>query len=536
MRRIAVAGALLLAVTLAPAPVRGDRIIVDRIETRASVLPGQIRVRALVSATATGGDVVEAPRDDKAKATTLKIKAGGTSPPFLLGSFEYAEVELALVVAIPIGLDFEGDFDAMKEAIDAELFEPLSTMGPRVRVQLVTYGSDLGASKGLQRVADARKAFLDLAVDGSTDQVPLADVVDRCVKIARTGAKRPKNKDAMGRAAVVLVSKGTPEVTEDIKAAITKAGLAADKADVRIHTIGYSPSPDGKYHAVRPLLALGELSRRSNGTFRWVKTEGGWRAAFAQVAQEIKREHVVTFFAPLGDLEGKKLSASMPLGTSTLSSDGVTIVTARCGTDECDGRSYCVNAQCVARTIEHKGALGKVLLFGGIGVGALLGLLGIVAIVKAKKGAGPAPAPGQVPYPGGTLPHIPGAPMPHGAMPHGVMPGANPYAPPVAAAVHPAPVGGPVLIILTGPQAGQRLPVRHGFSVGKTPGNDLDLSHDGYASGSHAQIVFEGGAWMVYDRNSTNGTFSNGVRITQTRLDHGMTIRFGSTEVRFATQ
>jgi hypothetical protein len=527
MRRIAVAGALLLAVTLAPAPVRGDRIIVDRIETRASVLPGQIRVRALVSATATGGDVVEAPRDDKSKTTTLKIKAGGTSPPFFLGSFENAEAELALVVAIPVGLDFEQDFEALKEAIDAELFEPLSAMGPRVRVQVVSYGAELGASKGLQKVADARKAFGELEVDGSTEEMPLADVVDRCVKIAGTGGKRPKNKDAIGRAAVVLVSKGTPEITEEIKTAITKAGLAADKAGVRIHTIGYSPSPDGKYHAVRPLLALGELSRRSNGTFRWVKTEGGWRAAFAQVAQEIKREHVVTFFAPDGELDGKKLTVTMPLGTAVLESDAVTIVAAKCGTDACDARSYCVKAECVARTIEHKGALGTVLLFIGIGLGALLGLLGVVAIVKRKKGAGPGPAPAHAPFPPGFVPN-PAVP-PHGAMPHA-------HAPPVAAAVHPPVAGGPVLLVMSGPQQGQRLPVRHGFSVGKTPGNDLDLSHDGYASGSHAQIVFEGGAWMVYDRNSTNGTFSNGVRITHSRLDHGMLIRFGSTEVRFMAQ
>lgn len=527
MRRIAIAGALLLAVTLAPAPVRGDKIIVDRIETRPSILPGQIRVRALVSATQTGGDVVEAARDEKTKATTLKIKAGGTSPPFLLGAFEHAEVEVALVVAVPVGLDFEQDFEAMKEAIDGALFEPLAAMGPRVRVQVVSYGAEIGASKGLQKVADARRAFTELEIDGSTDQAPLNDVVDRCVKIAATGGKRPKNKDAIGRAVVVLVSKGTPEVTDETKTAITKAGLAADKAGVRIHTVGYSPSPDGKYHAVRPLLALGELSRRSNGTFRWVKTEGGWRAALGQVATEIAREHVITFFAAAGELEGKKLSVTMPLGTATLTSDSVTIGQAKCGTDECDARSYCVKAECVARTIERKSALGKVLLFGGIGVGALIGLLGIVAIVKRKRSGVAAPAnvamQPHAPYPG-AMPHAPHAGMPHG------------HAPPVAAAVHPPVAGGPQLIILSGPQAGQRIPVRHGLSVGKAAGSDLDLSHDGYASGSHAQIVFEGGAWMVYDRNSTNGTFSNGVRITHTRLDHGMTIRFGSTEVRFWLQ
>jgi pSer/pThr/pTyr-binding forkhead associated (FHA) protein len=40
----------------------------------------------------------------------------------------------------------------------------------------------------------------------------------------------------------------------------------------------------------------------------------------------------------------------------------------------------------------------------------------------------------------------------------------------------------------------------------------------------------------VYDLNSTNGTFSNGVRITDYHLDHGATIRVGSTEIRFLSQ
>lgn len=512
MRRIAVAGALLLAIALAPSPVHGDKIIVDRIETRAALLPGQIRVRALVSATQTGGDVVEAPVVAKTKSTSLKVKAGGTAPPFMIGAFEHAEAELALVVAIPTTIDFETDFEAMKEALDAELFEPLAAMGPRVRVQVIGYGAEITGSKGLQRVGDARKAFAELSVDSSTEEIDLVEVVGRSVKQAGAGLKKPKNKDAISRAAVVLVSKGIPNVTDEVKTAITKAGLAADKASVRIHTIGYSPSPDGKYHAVRPLLALGELSRRSSGTFRWVKTEGGWRAAMSQVAKEIARAHVVTFFAAAGELEGKKLSVTMPLGTAMLTSDSVTIVAAKCGRDECDARSYCVKAECVARRIESKSALGTIFLLGGVGVGALGLLVVVMTLVKRRDANRPA---------GGPPPQHLG---------HPAHPG---YPAPVAAAVHPPAAGGPVLMILSGPQQGQRLPVRHGLSVGKAPGNDLDLSHDGYASGSHAQIVFEGGAWMVYDRNSTNGTFSNGVRITHTRLDHGMTIRFGSTEVRF---
>ena len=524
LRTMVVAGALLLGVALAPTPVHGDKIIVDRIETRPSILPDQIRVRALVSATQTGGEVVEAPTDPKSKQTELKVKAGGTSPPFLLGAFEHADAELSIVVAIPTTLDFESDFDAMTEALDAELFEPLARMGARVRVQVLGYGADITGSKGLQRADAARKELRKLYVDTSSEEIELVEVVGRSVKQAGAGLKKPRNKDAIARGVVILVSRGIPNVTEEEKTAITKAGLAADQASVRIHTIGYSPSPDGKYHPVRPLLALGELSRRSNGTFRWVKTEGGWRAAIAQVTKEIARAHVVTFFAPTGELEGKKLSVTMPLGTATLTSDAVTILAARCGYDSCDARAYCVKAECVARAIEQKGKLGTVLLFGGVGVGALVLLVGVMTVVTRRRARATAGGiPGQTFAPG--------------------VPGAYPHAPPLAqagaagaapvAAAAQVPVGGPALLVLTGPATGQRIPVRHGLSIGKAPGSDLDLSHDGYASGNHAQIVFEGGAWMLYDQNSTNGTFSNGVRITHTRLDHGMTVRLGSTEVRF---
>jgi pSer/pThr/pTyr-binding forkhead associated (FHA) protein len=60
---------------------------------------------------------------------------------------------------------------------------------------------------------------------------------------------------------------------------------------------------------------------------------------------------------------------------------------------------------------------------------------------------------------------------------------------------------------------------------------------DGYTSSQHAQIgMDQAGGCQLYDRNSTNGTFANGVRITEVVLDHGMTIRIGSTELRFLAQ
>ncbi len=528
---------LVLAVALVIAgrtgSARADKLVIDRVETRASILPGQTRVRALVTATQTGGGVVEAPREGKDVA--MKVQVAAQAPPFLLGAFEHAEVELSLVIALPTTLDFEADFEPMKEAIDTELLEPLAALGARVRIQVMGYGSDLAISKGFLRPAEARKAFADLYNEGAVDPMDLAEVVGRAVRAAGAYHKKPRNKDALTRAAVVLVGSGVAVVDDDIKRAISDVGKDAAKAGVRIHTIGFSPSPDGKYRPVRPLLALGELSRQSLGTFRWVKTEEGWRAALSQLRQELLRQQVITFFGPAEDLDKKRLHVTVPLGTKALSGE-VVLPSPRCGRETCDEGSYCVATVCVARTIERSGGFGRVLLYGGAGVGGLVVVLGLVSLVLRRRERVVAPPPGFPAVPGAPA-GVPGLPPGGPGAPAGYpVPGAPPGVPGVTGAIaaQPAPVpGGPVLIVLTGPAAGTRLPLRHGFTVGKAPGNDLDLAHDGYASGHHAQIAFDGASWMVYDQGSTNGTFANGVRITQTRLDPGMTIRFGSTEVRF---
>src|SRR5262249_20833395 len=140
------------------------------------------------------------------------------------------------------------------------------------------------------------------------------------------------------------------------------------------------------------------------------------------------------------------------------------------------------------------------------GLAVLIGVGALVQRLRRPRVAPPAPV------------MVPGAPVP------------APFAPqPVAAA-------GPGLIVLNGPPPGAPGPPRPGLAVRKAAGSHLGPSHDGFASSNHASIVFQAGVWMVYDRGSTNGTFANGVRISESRLDHGMAIRFGSTEVRFWMQ
>jgi serine/threonine protein kinase len=70
-------------------------------------------------------------------------------------------------------------------------------------------------------------------------------------------------------------------------------------------------------------------------------------------------------------------------------------------------------------------------------------------------------------------------------------------------------------------------------SIGRTTGNDIIIP-DLTVSRQHAVLRFEGGHWVVEDKNSANGTFVNGVRIRWPQpLNEGDQIRFGDDIVMF---
>lgn len=69
-------------------------------------------------------------------------------------------------------------------------------------------------------------------------------------------------------------------------------------------------------------------------------------------------------------------------------------------------------------------------------------------------------------------------------------------------------------------------------SIGRGPDNDIVLDHVSM-SGSHAIIFNIGGTYQLQDLNSTNGTFLNGVPVTETVLSNGSRINFGSVEAVF---
>ncbi|MDC0742139.1 FHA domain-containing protein [Polyangium mundeleinium] len=67
--------------------------------------------------------------------------------------------------------------------------------------------------------------------------------------------------------------------------------------------------------------------------------------------------------------------------------------------------------------------------------------------------------------------------------------------------------------------------------LGRAPDNDVvfDANHDREASGHHAELRREGGAWYVVDLGSRNGTFAGGQRIHQRHpLTPGTEVSFGA--------
>src|SRR5262245_13612531 len=69
-------------------------------------------------------------------------------------------------------------------------------------------------------------------------------------------------------------------------------------------------------------------------------------------------------------------------------------------------------------------------------------------------------------------------------------------------------------------------------TVGRKPGNAIVLS-DTHVSGVHAEVVEEGGRWVLRDLGSTNGTFLDGRKIEEVTLSPGDEFVIGQTRLRF---
>ena len=86
------------------------------------------------------------------------------------------------------------------------------------------------------------------------------------------------------------------------------------------------------------------------------------------------------------------------------------------------------------------------------------------------------------------------------------------------------------LTIANGPNAGQSFPLGDRVRLGREAGNDIRLA-DRRVSRHHAILERVGPGYLITDQGSSNGTYVNGVRISQpTALHSGDMITIGDTQ------
>ncbi|MDW8321069.1 MAG: FHA domain-containing protein [Armatimonadota bacterium] len=70
-------------------------------------------------------------------------------------------------------------------------------------------------------------------------------------------------------------------------------------------------------------------------------------------------------------------------------------------------------------------------------------------------------------------------------------------------------------------------------SIGREVGNTILLERDNTVSRHHARLLKQGDSWIIRDEGSSNGTWVNGVRITEQPLRPGDEIQIGATFFRW---
>jgi len=68
-------------------------------------------------------------------------------------------------------------------------------------------------------------------------------------------------------------------------------------------------------------------------------------------------------------------------------------------------------------------------------------------------------------------------------------------------------------------------------TVGRVDDNTFQIA-DASVSSHHAEIILRGDDIVIKDLNSTNGTFINNEKVTETVLKPGQTLRFGQVELK----
>src|SRR5262245_2841983 len=358
-----VIGGALLVLAARPAPAPADdaapasyRAVIDRVDLEPASIGG-LRLRVELSALAIGGQLLDL---SDPKSIKLMVGGGKLEAPYSLGAYGATGADTAVVVVLQANLVYAETLPSILSTLDDIV---LSALPDRTQVAIMSYGDATGTGK-LSSLKAARGRLAQISQDNSASEPALLDTLDRALLLLKKARTTPEGRPL--RKLAVVIGDGRDRSGD--RERVTQLGLRADKQGVRILTLGYAPS-----NVRRPLLTLGELSKRSLGTFRWVRSGGteSWSPAFQQLRDEIVKQYVLTYFLPAdAEIAGKKLKI-VTVGRTEATSNELRIPEAACGRDACAG--YCVDDVCATeRAAGGRGVIGWLLLLAGLVIGAVV--------------------------------------------------------------------------------------------------------------------------------------------------------------------
>jgi FHA domain/von Willebrand factor type A domain len=389
--------------------------------------------------------------------------------------------------------------DKVKEAVQS-LFEG---MPPKWRVFFIDYGGDVTPHPPFRPAGGVGGDIDGLSADGDAADLKLIQAVDAAlIELNKEAKAREAKGDKPARRLIVLVSDGLNYNMD--KNAFRTLGKSASKFQIPIHTIAFSPQDDRG-----PLLNLGEISKLSNGTFRWAKNGDDLRNQIETLADELNKQYVLTF----------KYDDALENRTFVLTQADLTSNVLHLGKN----------------VIGDKHGLGwwwLLIIAGVLAVGGIVLVViarshvevhdfGAAARQKAEQQAAqaqPAAAPQQ----------------PRNAMRIGD---------PAPAQQQPSAARGGLsrgtVIVVGGALSNVRVGIAIGAApilIGKGPAT-LQIMDDPAVSTRHALISGEPQGITLTDLQSTNGTFVNNQRISSpTLLQDGDLVRVGNTQIKFRAE
>lgn len=211
--------------------------------------------------------------------TGVPVTGVAASPP----------VELRVVLAVQTSASYEPAAEELKSALHAFLMQ----LPARSRVHLITFSDakKTHASAGFGDHATAAAAIAGMSLDG--EQEPLLAEALRAGMDALDAAREAGTADEPGRPRqlMVVVSDGMNPRLE--RSVFRNLGKELARREVPLFPIAYSAQD-----LRSPLRNLGELARRSGGTFRWARDKMALTVQLESLARELQSVSQFKFALP----------------------------------------------------------------------------------------------------------------------------------------------------------------------------------------------------------------------------------------------